>query len=55
MVRRIPVENDVALIGGVANNAAIVDVMKKHLEVDVFIPEDPQFVSALGAALSAAT
>ena len=54
MVRRIPVENDVALIGGVANNAAIVDVMKKHLEVDVVIPEDPQFVSALGAALSAA-
>ncbi len=53
MVRRIPVENDVALIGGVANNAAIVDVMKKHLEVDVVIPEDPQFVSALGAALSA--
>ena len=54
MVRRIPVENDVALIGGVANNAAIVDVMKKHLEVDVVIPENPQFVSALGAALSAA-
>lgn len=54
MVRRIPVETDVALIGGVANNAAIVDVMKKHLEVDVVIPEDPQFVSALGAALSAA-
>lgn len=54
MVRRIPIENDVALIGGVANNAAIVDVMKKHLGVDIVVPENPQFVSALGAALSAA-
>jgi predicted CoA-substrate-specific enzyme activase len=54
MVRRIPIEKDVALIGGVANNAAIVDVMKKHLEVDLVVPENPQFVSALGAALSAA-
>lgn len=55
MVRRIPVEKDVALIGGVANNVAIVDVMKKHLEVDIVVPENPQFVSALGAALSAAS
>jgi benzoyl-CoA reductase subunit D len=54
MVRRIPIENDVALVGGVANNAAIVDVMKKHLGVDIVVPENPQFVSALGAALSAA-
>lgn len=54
MVRRIPVEKDVALIGGVANNAAIVDVMKKHLGVDLVVPEEPDYVSALGAALSAA-
>ena len=54
MVRRIPIEKDVALIGGVANNAAIVDVMKKHLGVELVVPENPQFVSALGAALSAA-
>ena len=55
MVRRIPVEQDIALIGGVANNAAIVDVMKKHLGADIMVPENPQFVSALGAALSAAS
>jgi benzoyl-CoA reductase subunit D len=54
MVRRIPIENDVALVGGVANNAAIVDVMKKHLGVELVIPENPEYVSALGAALSAA-
>lgn len=55
MVRRIPIENDVALIGGVANNAAIVDVMKKHLGVDLVVPENPEYVSALGAALAAAS
>jgi benzoyl-CoA reductase subunit D len=54
MVRRIPIENDVALIGGVANNAAIIDVMKKHLGVELVVPENPDYVSALGAALSAA-
>jgi benzoyl-CoA reductase subunit D len=53
MVRRIQIENDVALIGGVANNAAIVDAMKKHLGVELIVPENPEFVSALGAALSA--
>jgi benzoyl-CoA reductase subunit D len=54
MVRRVPVEKDVALIGGVAGNAAIVDVMQKHLEIEIVVPEEPQFVSALGAALAAA-
>jgi predicted CoA-substrate-specific enzyme activase len=54
MVRRIPIEKDVALIGGVANNTAIVEAMKKHLGVDVVVPENPEFVSALGAALLAA-
>lgn len=54
MVRRIQIENDVALVGGVANNAAVVDVMKKHLGVEVVVPEHPEYVSALGAALSAA-
>ena len=54
MVRRIPIENDVALVGGVANNAAIVDVMTKHLGVELVVPEHPEYVSALGAALSPA-
>ncbi len=53
MVRRLPIDKDVAFIGGVAKNAAIVDVMQKHLELDMVVPEEPDFVSALGAALSA--
>ena len=54
MVRRLSIQNDVALIGGVANNAAIVDVMKNHLDTDIIVPENAQYVGALGAALSAA-
>ena len=54
MVRRLPIDKDVAFIGGVAKNAAVVDVMQKHLELDMVVPEEPEFVSALGAALSAA-
>lgn len=54
MVRRLPIDKDVAFIGGVAKNAAIVDVMQKHLELEMVVPEEPEFVSALGAALSAA-
>jgi len=54
MVRRIPIEKDVVLIGGVANNSAIVAAMKKHLGVEIKVPEQPEFVSALGAALLAA-
>ncbi len=54
MVRRIPIEKDVALVGGVANNSAIVAAMKKHLGVDILVPEKPEFIGALGAALLAA-
>lgn len=54
MVRRIPIEKDVALIGGVANNTAIVEAMKKHLGVEIKVPEKPEYVGALGAALLAA-
>ncbi|MDO8692154.1 MAG: acyl-CoA dehydratase activase [Dehalococcoidia bacterium] len=53
MVRRIGIEKDVALIGGVAFNVGFVDALGRGLETDVIIPEHPDFVGALGAALSA--
>jgi len=55
MTRRIPLNNEVALVGGVANNAAAIAAMNKHLGLEVVIPENPQFVGALGAAVLAAT
>ena len=56
MVRQIGIEQEVALIGGVANNIGFVDAMKKNLGFDLLIPKDgvaPEYVSALGAALIA--
>ncbi len=53
MARRVGVEKDIALIGGLAHNAGFVDALKRGLEADVLVPADPEFVGALGAALIA--
>ncbi|MDE3089815.1 MAG: CoA activase [Chloroflexota bacterium] len=53
MARRIGVEKDIALIGGVAHNVGFRDALQRGLEVDVLVPADPEFVGALGAALIA--
>jgi len=53
MVRRLGIEKDVALIGGLAKNVGFVDAMKRGLEMDILVPEDPLIVGALGAALIA--
>ncbi|MFX1254635.1 MAG: acyl-CoA dehydratase activase [Promethearchaeota archaeon] len=55
MVRRIGIENEVAIIGGVAKNVGFTDSLKRTLELsNLVIPEDPEFVGALGAALTSA-
>ncbi|UCE75355.1 MAG: hypothetical protein JSV56_06555 [Methanomassiliicoccales archaeon] len=53
MVRKIGVENDVALIGGVAKNKGFVKSLKDDLGVELKMPEDPEYVTALGAAIVA--
>lgn len=53
MARRVGIEKDIALIGGVAHNAGFVDALKRGLEAEVLVPADPEFVGALGAALIA--
>lgn len=56
MVRRVGVEKDVALIGGVAKNPGFVASLLHHLEVDkLLISDDTEYVGALGAALAAAS
>ncbi|MBI4835603.1 MAG: CoA activase [Planctomycetes bacterium] len=55
MVRRIGIEKDVVLIGGVSRNKGFVESLKKSLEVEnLLIPEEPEYVGALGAAVMAA-
>lgn len=52
MVRRVGIEKDIILIGGVARNKGFVDALNRNLEVEVIVPEEPDYVSALGAALT---
>jgi benzoyl-CoA reductase subunit D len=54
MARRVGVEPQVVLIGGVARNPGFVDALQRDLELELLVPDDPDFVSALGAALLAA-
>jgi len=54
MIRKIGFNKDVVLVGGVANNIGFVDSLNKDLELEVVVPNDPEFVGALGAALAAA-
>ncbi len=52
LVRRVGIEKDVILIGGVARNKGFVDALNRSLELEVIVPEEPEYVSALGAALT---
>ena len=54
MVRRVGIEKEVMLIGGVAFNVGFVDALNRGLKLEVIVPKDPEFVGALGAALTAA-
>ncbi len=55
MVRRIKLEGDVVVLGGVARNPGFVRCLQENLEVaELKIPEHPEFAGALGAALVAA-
>ncbi len=55
LARTIEVQKDVALIGGVALNAGFIECLKNRLEVDIKVPENPDFIGALGAAIIAVT
>ncbi len=54
MARRVGIEEDVILIGGMVYNVGFVQSLKASLGVEkVVLPDMPEFVSALGAALIA--
>lgn len=52
MLRRVPVEDEVIFCGGGALNACLHDLLCDALHRRVVVPEQPQIVAALGAALS---
>jgi predicted CoA-substrate-specific enzyme activase len=51
--RRVGMEKEVMLLGGLAKNVGFIVSLKREIETKVFIPDQPEFVSALGAALLA--
>jgi benzoyl-CoA reductase subunit D len=53
MVRKVGFEKDIVLIGGVALNPGFVEAMKRGLQTDMHVPQDPEYIGALGAALAA--
>lgn len=55
VARIVGVEKDIVMVGGMAKNAGFTDSLKKSLEMDVIVPEDPDYMGALGAAEAALT
>jgi predicted CoA-substrate-specific enzyme activase len=53
LARRLGIEPDLALTGGVAKNIGMVKAMKESLGCDVLVPEEPLITGALGAAILA--
>jgi benzoyl-CoA reductase subunit D len=54
MIRRIGVNEDVVMIGGVGYNPGFVSAMKKELGIEkLLVPEEPEYGMAAGAAMVA--
>ncbi|MBI4964254.1 MAG: CoA activase [Desulfomonile tiedjei] len=54
MIRRVGVNPDIVMIGGVAYNPGFVTALQRELGVDkIHIPDKPEFAAAVGAAVVA--
>jgi (R)-2-hydroxyacyl-CoA dehydratese activating ATPase len=53
MVERLGIEPDCALVGGGAKDIGLVKSIEESLACSLLVPEEPQIVAALGAALMA--
>lgn len=53
LCKRIGIEQDIAVTGGVALNRGLVKILEEALGCTVLVPPDPQSMAALGAAILA--
>ena len=53
MGKTVGYKDDVVFTGGVAKNSGVLKFMEELLETKIVIPDDPQIMGALGAALFA--
>jgi len=55
IIRRIGVNEDIVMVGGVGCNPGFMSAMKRELKVDtIYIPDEPEYGTAVGAAVVAA-
>jgi benzoyl-CoA reductase subunit D len=54
MVHRLGINPDIMLVGGVAKDAGFIASLTRKLGQNILVPENPEYVGALGAALTAA-
>jgi predicted CoA-substrate-specific enzyme activase len=52
MLGRLPAFQNLVFAGGVAHNICIRHLLQRNLKIPVLVPDDPQIIGALGAALS---
>jgi len=52
LARRVRIQEDVILVGGVALNLGFVNSLRSALGVELLVPREPEFIGALGAALT---
>lgn len=55
MLKRVGIEEDVVVVGGVGRNRAFVEALSENVGTAVHAPEHPAHVPAYGAALSASS
>jgi activator of 2-hydroxyglutaryl-CoA dehydratase len=53
LLKRLGIEREVAVVGGVARNKGLIDILEKELGFKVLVPENPEMAAALGAAILA--
>lgn len=51
LIHRLGLVPAVMMTGGVAKNLGVVNALSEKLNVEIFVPDEPQIVGALGAAL----
>ena len=52
MLGRLPTFDNLVFAGGVARNVCIRHLLQQNLKIPILVPDDPQIIGALGAALS---
>ena len=53
IARIVGLEKDVVLVGGMAKNKGFIDSLQKNIEIEVIVPDDPDYIGAIGATEAA--